>query len=212
MPTYGSNSKIWGSKKGEFFDISKIGTFWPSKWPISDIFKNLSQGVKNTIFHTYGQILDQISESQVPLKLSQMCSKMSSVFDGLWLPLKCVATPKMVPPYSLGTCPPWTNKIYGELVAPSLRKKLIFSRHPILANYSNGPGVGKNWHMSKLTKKGPRRCHKLSWVQIWQKNSNGKCSKLPKRNFQSLRYNRDGVPWGMGHMGDGAHGQWCTWS
>ena len=21
----------------------------------------------------------------------------------------------------------------------------------------------------------------------------------------------DGVPWGMGHMGDGAHGQWGTW-
>ena len=23
---------------------------------------------------------------------------------------------------------------------------------------------------------------------------------------------RDGVPWEMGHMGDGAHGQWGTWS
>ena len=23
---------------------------------------------------------------------------------------------------------------------------------------------------------------------------------------------RDGVPWGMGHMGDGAHGQWGTWA
>ena len=23
---------------------------------------------------------------------------------------------------------------------------------------------------------------------------------------------RDGVPWGMGHMGDGAHGQWDTWA
>ena len=22
---------------------------------------------------------------------------------------------------------------------------------------------------------------------------------------------RDGLPWGMGHMGDGAHGQWGSW-
>ena len=22
---------------------------------------------------------------------------------------------------------------------------------------------------------------------------------------------RDGAPWGMGHIGDGAHGQWGTW-
>ena len=40
------NSKIWeGVKKGEFFDISKIGTFRPGKWPIGDIFKNPNQGV-----------------------------------------------------------------------------------------------------------------------------------------------------------------------
>ena len=23
---------------------------------------------------------------------------------------------------------------------------------------------------------------------------------------------RDGVPWGIGHIGDGAHGQWGTWA
>ena len=40
------NSKIWGVKKiVEFFDISKIGTFQPSKWLIGDIFKNPNQGV-----------------------------------------------------------------------------------------------------------------------------------------------------------------------
>ena len=40
------NSKIWGVKKNvEFFDNSKIGTFWPSKRPISDIFENPNQGV-----------------------------------------------------------------------------------------------------------------------------------------------------------------------
>ena len=64
-----------------------------------------------------------------------------------------------------------------------IEKKLIFWRHLFLANYLNGPWVTKNWQMSKLTKKGPRRCHKVSWVQIWQKNSNGKCPKLPKKKF-----------------------------
>ena len=40
------NSEIWGVKKiVELFDILKIGTFWPGKWPISDIFKNANQGV-----------------------------------------------------------------------------------------------------------------------------------------------------------------------
>ena len=39
------NSKIWGGKKCGIFDISKIGTFWPGKWPIGDIFKNPNQGV-----------------------------------------------------------------------------------------------------------------------------------------------------------------------
>ena len=33
---------IYGSK---FFDISKIGTFWSSKQPISDLFKNPKQGM-----------------------------------------------------------------------------------------------------------------------------------------------------------------------
>ena len=51
--------------------------------------------------------------------------------------------------------------------------------------YLNGPGVTKNWHVSKLTKKGPRRCHKVSCVQIWQKNSNGKCPKLQKKEIST---------------------------
>ena len=34
------NSKIWGSKK-----FSKIGTFWLSKQPIGDLFKNPNQGM-----------------------------------------------------------------------------------------------------------------------------------------------------------------------
>ena len=42
----GQNSEIWEVKKiVELFDISKIGTFRPGKWPISDIFKNPNQGV-----------------------------------------------------------------------------------------------------------------------------------------------------------------------
>ena len=40
------NSEFWGVKKiAEFFNILKIGTFWPGKRSISDIFKNPNQGV-----------------------------------------------------------------------------------------------------------------------------------------------------------------------
>ena len=58
-----------------------------------------------------------------------------------------------------------------------------FVKVPIFAKISNGPGDAKNRHISKLTQKGPNRCHKVSWVQIWQKNSNGKCPKLLKKNY-----------------------------
>ena len=54
--------------------------------------------------------------------------------------------------------------------------------------YSNGSGVAKNSHMSKLTKRGPRRYLKLSWDKIWQQNSNGKFPKMPKRDSHAPRY------------------------
>ena len=73
-------------------------------------------------------------------------------------------------------------------VAPSWSKHGLSEDPCFWPKYSNGPGVAKNWHMSKWTSRGPRRCLKLSWDQIWQKNVNGKCPKLPKRNCQSLWY------------------------
>ena len=94
---------------------------------------------------------------------------------------------KMVPPYSLGTCPPTTLKPLWRPVAPSSRKHWLSEDPWFRPKYSNGSGVAKNWHMSKWTSGGPR-CLKLSWDQIWQKNVNGKCPKLPKRNCQSLWY------------------------
>ena len=40
-----ANSEIWGVKKNQqLFDISKIATLWPSKQPISHVFKNPYQG------------------------------------------------------------------------------------------------------------------------------------------------------------------------
>ena len=96
--------------------------------------------------------------------------------------------PEMVPPYSLGTCPPKTPRTLWRPIAPSSRKHRLSEDPCFWPKYSNGPGVAKNWHMSKWTSWGPRRCLKLSWDQIWQRNVNGKCPKLPKRNCQSLRY------------------------
>ena len=103
-------------------------------------------------------------------------------------PPGCHTPPKMVPPYSLGTCPPTNPKTLWRPVAPSSRKHWLSEDPWFWPKYSNGPGVARNWQMSKLTSWGPRRCLKLSWDQIWQKNVNGKCSKLPKRNCRVLRY------------------------
>ena len=95
---------------------------------------------------------------------------------------------KMVPPYSPAICPPKTPKPRERVAAPSSRKKW-FSEGPIFWHkYSNGSGVAKKWHISNLTKKDPRTCHKLSWAQIWEKNSNGKCPKWAIRDSHSLRY------------------------
>ena len=70
-----------------------------------------------------------------------------------------------------------------------IKKKIDFLKAPNFDKSTrNSPGVTKNWHMSKLTKKSPRICNKLSWVQIWQKNSNGRCPKLPKRNSHAPCY------------------------
>ena len=33
-----------------------------------------------------------------------------------------------------------------------------------------------------------------------------------KRGIMVNIKERDGVPWGMGHIDDGAHGQWGTWA
>ena len=91
---------------------------------------------------------------------------------------------KMVPPYSSAICPPKTPKPHWGVTTPSSRKNW-FSETPIFWHkYSNG----KNWDMSNLTKKGPRIWHKLCWVQIWEKNSNGKCPKLAMRDSHALRY------------------------
>ena len=35
---------------------------------------------------------------------------------------------------------------------------------------------------------------------------------MGKRGIMVNNEDRDEVPWGMGHMGDGAHGQWGTWA
>ena len=45
------NSKIWGLKKiVEFFDNSKIGTFWPGKWPVGDIFNKEASWLHAELF------------------------------------------------------------------------------------------------------------------------------------------------------------------
>ena len=120
--------------------------------------------------------------AEYPLSCRKCVENGHFVFYALLDPLSVSHPPKMVPPYSLGTCPATNPETLWCQVTPSSRENWFSEDIFFFANYSNGPGVAKNWHMSKLTKNGPRKCYKVSWVQIWQKNSNGKCPKLPKRN------------------------------
>ena len=72
---------------------------------------------------TYRLILDQISQCRVPSKLLQMCWKTDILHSmPCWTPSVCQTPPKMIPPYSLGTCPPTNPKTLWCPIAPSLRK------------------------------------------------------------------------------------------
>ena len=90
---------------------------------------------------------------------------------------------EMVPSCSLVICPPKTLKPHWPLVAPASRK-LWFLKAP---NFGKSTQTALELeHMSKVTIRCHKRCLQLSWVQIWQKNSNGKCPKLPITDFHAL--------------------------
>ena len=109
----------------------------------------------------------------------------------------------MVPSYSLVIWLPKTPKSHRSPVAPSSRKLWFSEDTQFWPKYSNGPGVAKSWQISKVTIRCHKRCLKLSWVQIWQKNSNGKCPKLPIRSAHSLRY-IGGLSVNLNHLKSGS--------
>ena len=92
------------------------------------------------------------------------------------------------PWFSLGTSPPKTKLIRGGNDRSFIKKTLIFWDHPFSEKYSNGPGITKNWHISKMTRIGPRICLKVLCVQIWPKKSKRKCPKWPIVNCHALCY------------------------
>ena len=121
-------------------------------------------------------------------KCAEKCNFSVSVFLKCIVFISALQTPKMVPSYSLVTWPPKSPKLHRAVVTPSLRK-LWFSEGTVFwPKYSNSSGVTKSWQISKVTIRCHKRCLKLSWVQIWQKNSNGKCPKLPVRSSHALCY------------------------
>ena len=108
----------------------------------------------------------------------------------------CKSTQTALESPKIDICQNWPKRVLGDVIrclvskfdkinsngrCPKLPKRDSEDTQ-FCQKYSNSPGVAKNWHMSKFTKKDPRRCHKVSCVQIWQINSNGKCPKLPKRD------------------------------
>ena len=184
------NFEIWGGQKN-------LTTFWYLKNPKKLALFNPAnaQSVTYSKIQTkvcrvpWGPPMDWLLIKSVNAEYPLSCCKCVEKWTFCILcptrPPKCVTPPpKMVPPYSLGICPPTTPKILWCPVTPSSRKNRFSEGIFFWQITRTALESPKKWHMSKLTKKGPRRCHKVSWVQIWQKNSNGKCPKLPKRNSQ----------------------------
>ena len=194
MQNFGSKFRIFSAPEfRQLFDMSK------------NLKKFILNGLQNGQLVTYSKMQTKVYRgpygapmdwcwmklvnAEYPLSCHKCVEKVElSDLKPRQSPQVCHTPPKMVPPYSPGICPPKTPKPWERVAAPSSRKKW-FSEGPIFWHkYSNGPGVAKKWHISNLTKKGPGTCHKLSWVQIWEKNSNGKCPKLAIRDSHSLRY------------------------
>ena len=126
---------------------------------------------------------------EYPLSHHECAEKCTLFFKGLSHLLKCVTPPENgTIIYSPGICLPNTNEIYGRHVTPSLRKNWFSEGTQFWQITWMILESSKIDYISKLTKQGPRRCHKVSCVQIWQKNSNGKCPKLPERNSHALYY------------------------
>ena len=64
-----------------------------------------------------------------------------------------------------------------------IKKTLIFWDHPFSEKYSNGPGITKKWHISKMTTIGPRICLKVPCVQIWPKKDQKEVSQMANHNL-----------------------------
>ena len=143
------------------------------KWPIGDIFKNPNS---DTPMHWF---LIKSVNVKYPVSCGKCVKKQNLHFQCPARPPQvCHTPPKMVPPYSLGTCWPKTPKPHWSLVAPSLRKNW-FSEDKIFAKSTLLWSSQKFTYFKffKLVIRCHKRCLKLSWVQIWQKKSNGKCLK-----------------------------------
>ena len=106
------------------------------------------------------------------------------------MPWVCHTPPKMVPPYSLGTCPSKTPPEHFDAPLLLHQEKIDLLKTLDFGQSTQMAGVAKNWHMSKLTKRGPRRRLKLSWDQIWQKIPMGSVTNCRKEiaNCYGIRW------------------------
>ena len=182
--------KFGGSKKmSNFLTSQKLPLYGPANGQLVTYSKIRIKVSRTPLATPMDWFLVKWVDSEYPLSHRKCPEKCNFFSDGPRHPLS-VSHPqkKMVPSCSPVICPPKTPKPCWPLIAPSSRK-LWFSEGPIFwQKYSNGPGVAKSWHMSKVTIRCHKWCVKLSWVQIWQKNSNGKCPKLPIRNYHLWCY------------------------
>ena len=152
----GQNSEIWGVKKiWQLFDISKILKKLALFGPANDQSVTYSKIQTKVCRVPWGPPVDWFLIKSVNAEYPLSCHK---CVEKQTFCVLCPTGPqsvshhpqKMVPPYSLGTCPPTNPETLWCPIAPSSRKNWFSEGIFFLANYSHGPGVTKidicqNW-------------------------------------------------------------------
>ena len=182
------NSEISGVKKiWQLFDISKIlknsALFGPANGQSVTYSKIQTKVCRVPWGPPMDWFLIKSVNAEYPLSCRKCVEKQTFCILCPTGPLSVSELPpKMVPPYSLGTCPPTKPETLWCPIAPSSRKNwfsegIFFWQITWMALELPKIDICQNWPRRVLGD--VIRCLEPKFDK---KNSNGKCLKLPKRN------------------------------
>ena len=149
MPIYGPKFRNLGGQKKRwtFLTSQTSALFGPANSQLVTYLKIQTKVCRVPSDTPMDWFLMKSVNAEYPLSCCKCVEKRTLCTRSPARPPKCVAPPpKMVPPYSPGSCPSKTPRTLQSPIAPSSRKNLIFWRHPILTKVLKQP-----WSHQKLT-------------------------------------------------------------